>query len=109
MRQRKKPSNKAQSHLDHDLRKKRKSIKKLDQLGSSRIKKATSSSKSGLRGTDGVDYSGSNRRLLNIGKLNKAVSSHRKKKVDKEQAKRTAKRTRLSKNIIGRQKRKKGY
>ena len=110
MRQRKKSSNKNQSHLDHKLRKRVKEGNRFQDAGKANVKKAKADSKgSGFLGTDGISYDGPNRRRYNFSQMQYRHGHNIKEKANAEKNKRDARRNRLSLNIRDRQRRKKGY
>ena len=110
MRQRKKPSNKKQSHLDYDIRQKRQKAKRYGDVGRKQLKDAKEASKSaGILGTDGISYDGPARRQYNMSRINRYREMTGNKAADAEQTKRNRNRDRLSANIRARQRRKKGY
>ena len=108
MRRKKKPSNKNQSHLDHDLRQKRAKATRYGNVGRQQLKDAKKASKkAGILGTDGIAYDGLTRRQYNMSKINLYREKTLTKEADTEQARRDARRNRQSLGIRQRQQRKK--
>ena len=97
-------------HLDHDLRKREAKGERIQNVGRANIKKAKAESKgTGLLGTDGITYSGPNRRLYNSGQMRFRYGHNVKQNAGAERKTREARRNRQSLNIRQRQRRKKGY
>lgn len=102
-RQRKKPSTKIRKY-DYDTAQTAKEGKAYLKSGQALRDKAKKNSKSSLRGTDDIDYSGKNRRAVNWGNMKSAAGRAKIKKADKEQAKRIAQRNRNALSIRNRMK-----